>query len=229
MTLVLCWDIDGTLLTTARAGIFAWEDATREIIGQTVDFSALDTAGVTDTEIAARILQRFNREPTPVSVGALVRRYEVLLPERLYRRAGCVTPGVQATLEYLRGQPGVVSILLTGNTEAGAWAKLRHYGLDGYFERGAFADSTRDRSAIARRALAVAGEVIGREPELQDTYVIGDTPHDIMCAKAIGARAVAVASGSYGVADLARHEPWWVLPALPEPAVFLGRLTARGN
>jgi len=227
MTLVLCWDIDGTLLSTGRAGIFAWEDATHAVIDQAVDFSALDTAGLTDVEIAARILERFGREPTPDAVGALLRRYEALLPDRLHRRAGRVAPGVQAILEHLQGQSGVLSILLTGNTEAGAWAKLRHYGLDGFFQRGAFADGVRDRSAIARRALAVAREVIGREPEARNTYVIGDTPHDIACARAIGARAIAVATGSYTMPDLARHEPWWLLPALPEPEAFLGRLATR--
>ncbi len=226
MTLVLCWDIDGTLLSTARAGIFAWEDATREIVDQAIDFSALDTAGLTDVEIGARILDRFGREPTPAGVGALVRRYEELLPDRLHRRVGRVAPGVQAILEYLRGQAGVVSILLTGNTEAGAWAKLRHYGLASYFERGAFADGARDRGAIAERALVVAREVIGREPEARNTYVIGDTPHDIACARTIGARAVAVATGPYGMPDLARHEPWWLLPTLPEPEAFLRRLAA---
>jgi phosphoglycolate phosphatase len=227
MTLVLCWDIDGTLLSTARAGIFAWEDATRDIVGQAVDFSALATAGLTDTEIAARILARFDPDPTPMAVGVLVRRYEELLPDRLHRRVGQVVPGVRAILEHLRGQSGVVSILLTGNTEAGAWAKLRHYGLARYFERGAFADGVRDRSAIARRALVVAGEVLGQAPRVEATYVIGDTPHDIMCARAIGARAVAVASGSYGLADLAPHDPWWLIPTLPAPDVFLGRLAAR--
>jgi phosphoglycolate phosphatase-like HAD superfamily hydrolase len=63
---------------------------------------------------------------------------------------------------------------------------------------------------------------------MEATYVIGDTPHDIMCARAIGARAVAVASGSYGLADLEPHDPWWLIPALPAPEAFLGRLTARG-
>ena len=173
MTLVLCWDIDGTLLSTARAGIFAWEDATRDIVGQTVDFSALATAGLTDTEIAARILARFDPDPTPTAVGVLVRRYEALLPDRLHRRVG--------------------------------------YGLDHYFERGAFADGVRDRGAIARRAVVVARELLGQEPRMEDTYVIGDTPHDIMCARAIGARAVAVASGSYGLADLEPHDPWWLI------------------
>jgi phosphoglycolate phosphatase len=226
MTLVLCWDIDGTLLSTARAGIFAWEDATADIVGQAVDFSALETAGVTDVEIAARILQALGREPAPTAVDALVRRYETLLPDRLHRRTGHVAPGVHAILEHLHGQAGVVSILLTGNTEAGAWAKLRHYGLAGYFQRGAFADGARGREAIARRALVVAGEMIGRAPEVRHTYVIGDTPHDIACARAIGARAVAVATGSYGLPELARHEPWWLLPALPAPEAFLGRLAA---
>jgi phosphoglycolate phosphatase-like HAD superfamily hydrolase len=228
MTRVLCWDIDGTLLTTARAGIFAWEDALREAVGRAADLSTFRTAGLTDVEIAARLLERFGLEPTVPRVRNLVQRYEALLPDRLHRRAGRVLPGVRPILERLVETAGVVSILLTGNTEAGARAKLRHYGIDRYFERGAFADGARDRAAIARRALEVAAELTGGPPAPGSTFVVGDTPHDIACAGAIGARAVAVASGSYSVEELARHAPWWLVAELPDPEVFLSRIEGRG-
>jgi phosphoglycolate phosphatase-like HAD superfamily hydrolase len=222
VTLVLFWDIDGTLLTTGRAGILAWEGATAALLGQPVDFTALETAGLTDVEIAAGILRRFGLDPA--RLDELVRGYEARLPESLARRQGQVLPGVRETLDYLRADPDVRVLLLTGNTETGGRAKLRHYGLDGYFAHGAFADGVPDRLAIARRAWAHAWELVGAEPEPERTYVIGDTPHDIRCAKEIGARSVAVATGSYAVADLLRHEPWWVVERLPPPEAFVARL-----
>ncbi len=103
--------------------------------------------------------------------------------------------GVQAILDDLRDRPGVHSLLLTGNTQAGAAAKLAHYGLDGYFESGAFCMDMDDRDAIARRALELAEATIGESPDLERTFVIGDTAHDIAAGKAIGARTVAIASG----------------------------------
>ncbi|MGH7321026.1 MAG: HAD family hydrolase [Candidatus Rokuibacteriota bacterium] len=222
--LILFWDIDGTLLTTNRAGILAWEGATQTVLGQPPDFSTLETAGLTDIEIAGHILTRFELPAEPEHVTALVRRYEALLPGRLPERAGRVLPGVREVLDHLRDCRDVRSFLLTGNTAAGGRAKLRHYGLDGYFDHGAFADGAPDRPAIARRALGLARELVGRDLVPTRLYVIGDTPHDVRCAREIGARSVAVASGTYTVADLRRHDPWWVLERLPDPVAFLERL-----
>jgi phosphoglycolate phosphatase-like HAD superfamily hydrolase len=224
VTLVLFWDIDGTLLTTARAGIAAWEDAAADLVGHPVDFATLETAGLTDIEIASRIPPRFGLEPTADRIEQLVRRYEAQLPARLPLRAGRVLPGVREIAAALRDRPDVCSLLLTGNTRAGARAKLLHYGLDGDFPTGAFSDGTTDRPSIARKALVMAGERLGRPPAAERTYVIGDTPRDIDCARAIGARAVAVASGDFTVDELRGHGPWWAIERLPPPAAFLERL-----
>jgi phosphoglycolate phosphatase-like HAD superfamily hydrolase len=226
VTLVLFWDIDGTLLTTGRAGIFAWEDATQEIVGRSVvDFSPLKTAGLTDVEIARKILMLHDLDPTRGLEVRLLRRYEELLPLRLPWRKGQVLRGVREVLEFLRHRPDVVSLLLTGNTRTEASAKLRHYGLAEYFDGGAFADAATDRPSIARAALALARERVGERVRLEQTYVIGDTPHDVHCAREIGARSIAVASGPYTVEDLNRHNPWWVIECLPDPPTFLSKLS----
>jgi phosphoglycolate phosphatase-like HAD superfamily hydrolase len=222
VTLVLFWDIDGTLLVTGRAGVLAWEGATRELLGQPVDFAALDTAGRTDVEIAAGILARFGLDPA--LRDALVRGYEALLPESLTQRVGRVLPGVREILDACRTREDVCTLLLTGNTEAGGRAKLRHYGLAPYFPHGAFADGAADRPAIARAAERLARSLIGDAFDAARAFVIGDTPHDIRCAREIAVRAVAVATGGYALADLERHEPWWALAELPDAATFLERL-----
>lgn len=226
MTLVLFWDIDGTLLVTGRAGILAWEGATEALLGQRVDFAQLHTAGRTDVEIAAGILAHFGLDPG--RRDELVWGYEGRLPESLGQRVGRVLPGVREILEAAHDRADVHSLLLTGNTAAGGRAKLAHYGLDRYFAHGAFADGAPDRPAIAREAARLARRLVGDAFDAAHAFVIGDTPHDIRCAREIGARAVAVATGGHALADLERHEPWWALAELPDAGTFLARLRAAG-
>ena len=226
MTVVLFWDIDGTLLTTARAGILAWEDAVAEVLGTLLSLERMHTAGLTDVEIAKEILHLYAVEPRTVLVQALVRRYEERLPARLPLRPGRVLPGVQEILGDLKDRPEAHSLLLTGNTAAGARAKLTHYGLWPYFSGGAFADDGDDRVGIARHALAIAQKRFG-PLALDDAYVIGDTPHDIACGHAIGVRTIAVATGPHSVADLAVHRPWWVMERLPDPETFVRTVTQK--
>ncbi|MFL5821483.1 MAG: HAD family hydrolase [Solirubrobacteraceae bacterium] len=224
MTHVLFWDIDGTLLTTGRAGIFALEQAAQDVCGIEVDLQSMPTSGLTDSQIAARVIEDCGQEASAERVGALLRAYERHLPERLGWRRGRVLPGVHEILEDVAIRPGVVSLLLTGNTRAGAAAKLAHYGLDGHLFDGGFCADTDDRDAIARRAWQLAAEREGGEVVPERTYVVGDTPHDVACARAIGARAVAVASGSYGRDELEAAGPWLLLDALPEPERFAALL-----
>ena len=231
MTTILFWDIDGTLLTTARAGVFALEEAAQAVIGVEVDLADMNTAGLTDRQIAINILERYRVTPQPSKVDRLLRLYGQRLPACLGRKQGSVLKGVQEILERVHARRDVISMLLTGNIEAGAKAKLAHYGLDAYFSHGAFSDQTEDRTAIARDALALAERVVAESspdprPGIpsERLYVIGDTPHDIVCGKAINARVVAVASGGYDLQTLETYEPWWALACLPEPDEFLRKL-----
>jgi phosphoglycolate phosphatase len=220
VTHVLFWDIDGTLLTTNRAGIFAWEQAAGEVTGQSADFAELPTAGLTDREIAVEALKACGVAPGPEPVARLLRAYERWLPERLSWRAGHVMPGVREILDACRSRPDVHHLLLTGNLRSCAVAKLRHYGLEAYFAEGAFAEDARDRAGIARRALALATERLGASLPTDHLYVIGDTPHDVHCGQAIGARVIAVATGTYSAAELREHRPWCTVEQLPDPGAF---------
>ncbi len=196
MTVALFWDIDGTLLSTARAGIFAWEGAIREVLGSARSLDSFPTAGLTDAEIAA-VLAEESGAGADRAVAAL-RLYEELLPSCLPMRTGHVMPNVVEILDCLEGRTDVVSMLLTGNTAAGARAKLTHYGLSGYFNGGAFAEDRDDRATIARRALELARRRHG-DVRAADAYVIGDTAKDIACGKVIGAHTIAVATGPYAL------------------------------
>lgn len=219
MTHVLLWDIDGTLLTTGRAGVFALEEAALALTGTPADLAAMHTAGLTDAEIAELILEAASAPAEPDDVRRFLRAYEELLPERLHWRQGRVLDGVRELLEFLHGRPDVLNVLLTGNTRAGAAAKLAHYGLGGFFVRGAFADDAHDRAGIATRAIELAREAAPFNVHPERVYVIGDTPRDIACAQVIGARSIAVA-GTYPPEALQEAGAWLVLDGLPEPARF---------
>jgi phosphoglycolate phosphatase len=218
--IVLFWDIDGTLLTTARAGVFAWEDSVREMTARDFDLSTIRTAGMTDYQIAVKTLEAMGVEKTTANVDRLLRRYEELLPAALPRKNGRVLDNVREILEHLQAErPDVRSYLLTGNTRAGASAKLTYYKLAHFFTDGAFAEDTGARSGIASRALELASKA---GPIAEETiFVIGDTPHDIECAKAIDAKTIAVATGGYSIEELRPHEPWRLFETLPPPHDFV--------
>ena len=211
--IALFWDLDGTLLTTARAGVFALEAALKDVRGVELDLQQLVTSGLTDAEVAAAALEAAGIDADEELVADFLRAYESHLPECLPRRNGHVMPGVREALDDLAGRDDVRSFLLTGNTPDGAHAKLAHYNLLGYFADGAFCLGPGARTEIALRASALA-------PDAGERYVIGDTPQDVVAGKAIDARTIAVATGSYTAEQLAEHEPWTVLERIPEPERF---------
>jgi len=225
---VLFWDIDGTLLTTARAGVFAWEDAVRELTGREFELIHMRIAGLTDYQIAAKTFETLGIEADAPFVHRFVDRYGEFLPASLPRKQGRVMPNVREILEHLRRRPDVRSYLLTGNTRAGAQAKLTHYDLIQYFPDGAFAEDTGDRASIARRALELAkqAEAVAEG----GVFVIGDTPHDVECANAINARTIAVATGGYTIEELQAYHPWRVFSELPSVDEFVSLIDeARGG
>jgi len=217
---VLLWDIDGTLLNTDRAGIFAWMQAAEEIHGGPLDGTKLRMAGMTDPLIAEITINDLMERPGEDHIAPrLLARYLELLPDWLPRRDnGFIHPNVLETLQGLSNDPRFEHALLTGNLERGGQLKLAHHDILDYFVWGAFADGLPIRRDIARKARAEAEKRHGDDVEL---FVIGDTPHDIDCGRAVGAKTIAVATGGATRAELAEHDPWWLIDHLPEPDEFI--------
>lgn len=219
---VVYWDIDGTLLTTARAGVPALEDGAEAVVGRRPDLSGMRTSGMTDRMIARAILESMAHPLDEDSESRLLAAYTAALPRRLPERTGQVLPGVVATLDDLSARGDVVSVLLTGNMRAGAEAKLRHYGLWRYFSIGGFGEDGFDRADIARAAVSRARNLYG---EVADRgTLIGDTPYDVVAGAEIGLRVVAVASTTHPATVLASLDPWWVVDRVPSAAELLRRV-----
>ena len=229
--IVVFWDIDGTLLTTGRGGVLALEDACVEVTGRALNLQSIKSDGLTDHQLAVKILEQAGAEPARERVGQFLRAYERQLPRRLPERRGHVLQNVREILTHMTlHRPHVHSLLLTGNTAAGARAKLTHYELQEFFDGGAFSDDTGPRAQIAVRALAHVTSVLGAEAvDVDRVFVVGDTIHDIDCARAIGAQSIAVATGVYDREALAAHGAWKTVDHLPAPHLFDELIGAAGG
>ena len=123
-------------------------------------------------------------------------------------------PGVRALLDEVNGREPFHLALLTGNFEPAAHIKLAHFGIANFFEWGGFGEESRDREELARVAARRARERNVPQIARERAIVIGDTPHDVACAHAIGARCLAVATGNYSVDALAAADADIVLEDL---------------
>ena len=203
---LLLFDIDGTLLTSGGCGERALRHAVMDSFGIEDDLHDIEIAGRTDTGIARQLLRKYGCPETDEGIRGILESYLRHLPRLLPEIQGRLLPGVNELLAALKPRADVVLALLTGNLVRGAEHKLSHYGVWHYFEFGAFADEHHERDKLGPFALARTVER-GHAIPLSRTFVIGDTPHDISCARAIGAKAVAVATGVFPSEKLATHEP----------------------
>lgn len=214
-TLVL-WDIDGTLLIGGAVALRSFNRALVEIYELDTAPARIEYGGKTDTQIALEVLALHNIEETP-ALERLARFHEhyAMLVEDAYEdlRAGLqVLPGVHAILDAL-DEAGAIQSLLTGNLRPTAELKLRAAGLAERFDFdvGAFGSDHRNRDELVPIARAKSTARFGR---IDDVVVIGDTPRDIACGKAGGARVVAVATGHWDAETLRQHAPDIVLQNL---------------
>jgi phosphoglycolate phosphatase len=213
---LLLFDIDGTLINSAGAGVQALISTLAERFGIQDDLSDIEIAGVTDSGIVVSILNKHKIPATHENITAFLDSYVHFLSLELPRRKGKLLPGVLELLEKLKSRKHLVLALLTGNVSRGAQLKLEHYGVWHFFEFGAFADDHQDRNQLGPFARARAKEKHGREFSAAEIDVIGDTPRDIACGKALGARTIAVATGTWSRDRLAKHGPDFLIDDLSD-------------
>jgi phosphoglycolate phosphatase-like HAD superfamily hydrolase len=203
----ILFDIDGTLLHSGGAGQAGIERALKVAFGITAPTEGIPVAGRTDRAIGYDLLRYHGLEPTESVFARLRETYIQLLPTELASRNGHTYPGVRELLSQLSARDDVRLGLLTGNYREAAWLKLRHYQIADHFSFGGFGDEHADRDEVAKAAFAAAMNH-HPQPIVKDRlWVVGDTPADIRCGRAIGARVIAVATGMYSVDELAESRP----------------------
>jgi len=175
----------------------------------------LNFAGRTDTSLVREFFSLYQIEPTPRNFERFFERYVFWLDHLLRDSKTEVCPGVWKLIHALERLPQAPLLgLLTGNIRLGAEIKLRHFNLWDAFQTGAFGDDHEERDQIAAVAHQRGSQILGTKLRGDEVVVIGDTPLDIRCARAIGARALAVATGGAKLNELKQHQPDWALADL---------------
>ena len=215
MIRLVLFDIDGTLIRTNGAGVRAFELAVRDEFDIADGTKGVSFAGRTDSSLVREILVRHGREPTPEAARRFFTRYVFWLDHLLAAPGGFVCPGVRQLMEGLAGlaEPPALG-LLTGNIRLGAEIKLRRFDLWEAFITGAFGDDHEDRNQLSVIAQERGSRVLGRALAGREILVIGDTPRDVECGRAIGARTLAVATGGASLEELVACHPDWAVPDL---------------
>jgi phosphoglycolate phosphatase len=211
MAKIFLFDVDNTLLNSGGAGSRAMNLAFRDLFGVENGFDGVEFTGRTDSAIVRDGL-RLHRLPDgnfPALLARFKDSYLRHLARTLPQVKGRVLPGVPALLEALTGAEGVRLGLATGNLRRGAMMKLKYYGVRAFFRGGGFGEDSELRSEVVALAIRrLGGRPGGRNP----VYVVGDTPLDMDAAKANGALAVGVATGSTSVEHLQRSGADIVFP-----------------
>jgi phosphoglycolate phosphatase-like HAD superfamily hydrolase len=215
MVRLVLFDIDGTLVRTGGAGMKAFARVFATEFDTQDGFEKLKFAGRTDLSLVREFFRMHGVTPSAENFARFFERYVFWLDHILADSRTELCPGVRGFMAQLRqlAEPPLFG-LLTGNIRLGAEIKLRHFGLWEDFEVGAFADDAEDRDEIAAMAKARGSKVLGRNLPGEEVLVIGDTPLDIRCGRAIGAKVLAVATGGATLEALEQHHPDWAVADL---------------
>ncbi len=205
---VCFFDIDGTLVATGGAGQQAFAEVFHELWGVEELAGNVSFAGRSDRAIAFDLFRAHDVPATLATWHTFRDAYVARLAQVLPKFDGRVLPGVTTLISQLQSVGNVHVGLLTGNVVAGAKAKLSHYNLWHHFPFGGYGDEHTDRSDIAAAAVVAAREHAGPVNGAPERMaVIGDTVHDITCARSIGAFAVAVPTGFTPIDELRAAGP----------------------
>jgi phosphoglycolate phosphatase-like HAD superfamily hydrolase len=218
--MLVFWDIDGTLMSCGSDGTKALNKTFLELYGVEDAFRKAGVGNAMDFTVLRRIAAQCGI--VNFDADALESAYVSNL-ERILDRDGSkrVMPGVIALLDYVRGRDGWMNLLLTSNLRTGAEAKLRSVGLWSYFDgtcKGGFGDDSGEKWDAARAAIEEVAALMGTSGSPRDVVIIGDSVYDIHCAKRLGARHIAVASGFTAAETLAAEEPEYLFDDLSDTA-----------
>ena len=205
---LVLWDVDGTLLRAGEIGAAVFDDAVESVLGRRPP-DRVRMSGKTDPLIVREYLVLMGVPESPSLVEAILEQLVQNLAEAaeagVLSDGGAACPGVTEVLDGLAAAGGVVQTLLTGNVYANAVVKVSAYGLDKWLDLGlgAYGSDSEDRNRLVPIALHRLEQARGVSLPASQVWVVGDTPRDLACARAAGARCLLVATGRYTYPELA--------------------------
>lgn len=216
--ITILFDIDGTLIRSAGAGMMAIGHVMKQMFGIR-EIECVPVHGRTDHGILSELFEQqslsFDEHRSEFN-----NRYWSMLPETLSQCPGVILPGVEELLAELDQNEDVALGILTGNSKRAAEIKLRHFEIFEYFEFGGYGDVHSCRNDVASMARSSAEDRLADDFEAEHLWVVGDTVSDITCARSIASKVVAVETG--GLSEkLSDAQPDVLLPSLFDTSAFL--------
>ena len=223
---LVLFDIDGTLLTVGSINRRILMDALREVYGTEGSAGTHNFAGKMDNIIIYEVLQSTGLGNDKIAVKFELAKQTYIEMFRQQSRASDVTlmEGVRELLDALSRHSEFMLGLLTGNFEASGRHKLLLPDINHYFPFGAFADDGLHRNELPAVAVEKAYRLTGQTFSNHDIIIIGDTEHDIRCAKVLNARSIAVATGTYSMDELKKHNPDTLMENLSRTDVVISEI-----
>ncbi len=212
MKLIL-FDVDCTLMDIPELGRRMFPPMFREVYGKETDFSP-QAEGLADQAIVYKYMEieGLTKEEIEAKIQEAVRVLIEVFKKDIEKDLNpFILPGVRELLKRLKDE-GYHLGLLTGNLEGIAWEKMKRSGMDGIFEFGGFGSDAVERDDLVPIARKKAEQILGKEIDPEDIIVIGDTPKDVSCAKAGGAKFIGVSTGHFSKEELESSGANIILP-----------------
>ncbi|MCL1911488.1 MAG: HAD hydrolase-like protein [Leptospirales bacterium] len=222
------FDIDGTILNAGSAGRKAFMQAAGEVFGSTGTMQKVDFQGRTDRYILEESFKNSPLRPEELNskIELMKKAYTEALGTTIYQYEAILLPGIKEALNELYKNQNIILGLLTGNFVESAFIKLARFGLDKFFSLGAYGEDSTNRSELPPVAQRRILENKGIHLDFSRMIIIGDTIHDIECAKTSGAVSVAVGTGLTSKETLMGKNPDYYFDDLSDTENFLGVISA---
>jgi phosphoglycolate phosphatase-like HAD superfamily hydrolase len=206
---LVLFDIDGTIMNTDGAGNQSFVNALSRVFDREFSAEGYSSSGKTDTQIALELAEKFGvlRDETASRLADIREIYLAGLEREIAAIEPTVLPRARELVSAIAAEGSCVTGLLTGNFEPAAWIKLGGIGLSEPFEMGAFGDGARERRELPDRAVERAWELTGQTFVNKEVVIIGDTPNDVACGRHLNVKSIAVATGNFDDAELAKEDP----------------------